>query len=478
MTEEESGFKKYQRFLRDSGRSAKKGFDDNALRGQISKAASDAGRAVSDTYRNSGITEAVMPVIGAGSEMIDYARDKTAEIDETLGVSEKARTAREVVVDSIAEPAKQYLDDAGVTDAVVSAGRKTGEVYGTTRSFVKPYFKPEDARELLENTRKELTYITACIIQISYREAEGWVGEFGKLLSAKVAGIAGTATLFGLVSTFGTAGTGTAIASLSGAAATNATLASIGSVVGGGMAAGALVMSGVGIVIGIGAYTLFASTARDFDSLPEEDKQIVSTAGMLLTAIQEQLDKGDIELTSDEATVFLEQSLVPFQAYLDEHADTICSRLDNKNSIAYRQHAQKDFSPVVIEGFRHYSRHAPANVEAIIGGVFYALITNTVLDGTTEELLILEALRRSSAALQNASETQIADYLDSLSPEQMRGVANNVKGIYHEMRWVEQYNATHADSYAVMHESTNHQGSDVQIFSKGSDELLEEYQLK
>ena len=191
---------------------------------------------------------------------------------------------------------------------------------------------------------------------------------------------------------------------------------------GGGMAAGALVVSGVGILVGIGAYKLLASTARDFDTLPDEDKQIVSTAGTLLAAIQEQLDQDEIELTAEDATLFVEQSLVPFQEYLDKHSDAICSRLDNKNAIAYRQHVLKDFKPVVVEGFRQYARHAPVGVEAIIGGVFYGLITNTVLDGSSEELFVLEALRRSKGSLQDASEADLAVYLDSLSPEQMRGV--------------------------------------------------------
>lgn len=478
MTKQDSKFRKFQRFVRDNARSAKKKFDDSELSGQISEKATAAGRAVNDSYKKSGLGEAVKPVIGAGAETIAYVREKAGDVDRSLKISEKANSAKAVVVETIAEPTKQYLEKSGVTDVLVSVGRKTGNVYGATRRHVKPYFEPEDARELLENTRKELTYITACILQISYREAEGWVCEFGKLLSAKIAGVAGTVTLFGLVSTFGTAGTGTAIASLSGAAATNATLASIGGLVGGGMAAGALVMSGVGILVGIGAYKLLASTARDFDTLPDEDKQIVSTAGTLLAAIQEQLDRDEIELTAEESSLFVEQSLVPFQEYLEEHAETICSRLDNKNALAYRQHVLKDFQPVVIEGFRHYVKHAPVSVEAIIGGVFYALITQTVLDGSSEQLFVLEALRRSTLSLEGASEADLAVYLDSLSPEQLRGVANNVKGIYHEMLWIEKYNATHTDSYATMHQSTTHQGSDVQIFSQDSGDLLEEYQLK
>lgn len=478
MTDEENPIRRAQRLVRDNARSLKNKFDDSGIKSQISQAASAAGQSISKAYRESGLPEAMAPVGEASSDAIKYTAKKAAEVDEQLGLSGKARHAQDLVETRVSEPVKQYFKRVGVTEVVVRMGQKTGEVYGSTRSFVKPYFEPDDARELLDNTRKELTYITACILQISYREAEGWVGEFGKLLSAKIAGVAGSVTLFSLVSTFGTAGTGTAIASLYGAAATNATLASIGGAVGGGMAAGALVVSGVGILIGIGAYKLLASTARDFNTLPEEDKQIVSTAGMLLAAIQEQLGKEEVKLTAEDATVFLEQSLVPFQEYLEEHADTICSRLDAKNAFAYRQHVLNDFPPVVIEGFRHYSRRAPVSVEALIGGILYALITNTALDGTSEELLFLEALRRSKTSLNDASEAELAAYLDSLSPEQMQGVANNVKGIYHEMMWIEDYNATHSDSYAVMHDSTNHQGSDVQVYSKDTGELLEEYQLK
>ncbi len=70
------------------------------------------------------------------------------------------------------------------------------------------------------------------------------------IATAKVAGAATTASIFGLVSTLGTAGTGTAIGTLSGAASTSATLAWVGSFVGGGVLAGAVVLPVTGIVVG------------------------------------------------------------------------------------------------------------------------------------------------------------------------------------------------------------------------------------
>ncbi|EED34890.1 conserved hypothetical protein [Luminiphilus syltensis NOR5-1B] len=478
MSKKDNEFRKFQRLLRDKSRSATLKIRESGLPQKASLAASTTTKAATETYQNLGLADVVKPAFDSASEAFKYARTKAVEADENFNVSRTAKSVKHSVAQGIAEPAKKYLDDRGISEAAINVGRKTGDAYGTARYHFKPYFEPEDARELLENTRKELTYITACILQVSYREAAGWLSEFSSLLSAKIAGLAGTMTLFGLVSTFGTASTGTAIASLSGAAATSATLASIGSVVGGGMAAGALVMSGVGILIGIGAYKLLASTARDFDSLPDEDKQLVSTAGLLLTAIQEQLNSDPIELTSEDSALFLEQSLMPFHDYLVQHADVICSRLDTKNAIAYRQHVLKDFKPTVIDGFRHYSKSAPISAEALIAGIFYALFTNTALDDTREEALVLDALRRSTNSLHDASENDLANYLSSLTPEQLRGVANSVKGIYHEMRWIEEYNAIHTDTYAVLHESTVHRGADVQIRSSDSHEVIEEYQLK
>ena len=69
-------------------------------------------------------------------------------------------------------------------------------------------------------------------------------------------------------------------------------------------------------------------------------------------------------------------------------------------------------------------------------------------------------------SLEGASEADLAVYLDSLSPEQLRGVANNVKGFTTKCCGLKSITHTHTDSYATMHQSTTHQGSDVQIFSQ------------
>lgn len=98
----------------------------------------------------------------------------------------------------------------------------------------------------LKNLEQALLGVIAAITQTpssSVRKAR----MASNIATAKITGVATSASIFGVVSTLGTAGTGTAIGTLSGAAATNATLAWVGGLVGGGMAAGALLLPAAGI---------------------------------------------------------------------------------------------------------------------------------------------------------------------------------------------------------------------------------------
>jgi len=91
---------------------------------------------------------------------------------------------------------------------------------------------------------------------------------------------------------------------------------------------------------------------------------------------------------------------------------------------------------------------------------------------------VLEGLRRSTGDLHDATQEQLGDYLRLQSPEELRGVAANVKGIYHELWYVEQYNATHEDTRAQIFGATNHPGSDVQIVNVDTGQVVREIQLK
>ncbi|MEP2298996.1 MAG: hypothetical protein ABJJ39_02140, partial [Kangiellaceae bacterium] len=388
----------------------------------------------------------------------------------------KLGAAGDVLIGTTVTPTKEFLSKSGVTEKVERAVDESKKQYGKIRYIIKPYFAPEDTVELLTVTKEELTKITACILQVSDKEAAGWMEGFGKVVSTQLAGLVGTASLFGLVSTFGTAGTGTAIATLHGAALTNSTLAALG--FGGGMAAGALVLSGFGLVVGFATYKfVLSSKSRNYDDLSDEEKRIVETCGLLAASIESKLEERPFRLYSDEALQFCD-SLQKLHEHLEENADSICANLDGKNSLKYSQHILTDFKPAVLDGFQFYAAKLPISPAGLVAGVFYSLLTQTALGGSQEQDLVLEAIRRSKTELNAADEVEISEYLSGLTPEQLRGVANNVKGIYHELLWVEGYNATHTDTSAEVHGSTNHEGSDVVIRSTDTGEIQYEYQLK
>ena len=478
MSNNENAFRKAQRRARDAKRAASGFLKEHKVEETISEYGQKAHQVASIKYKELDLDRVVQPVLTTAINTQKSIAEIAATVDGKLNLSEKVKGANKALDQGFIEPAKGYLNDTGVSSTVQQFGRFSIDQYGFARKAIKPYFPPENERELLENTHRELTAITACVLQISYNEAEDWQAKLGRAVSVKLAAAAGTFSLFGLVSTFGTAGTGAAIAGLSGAAANSATLAAIGGAVGGGMAAGAMVLSGFGLLLGVGAYKLLSSTARDYETLHDVDKRIVNTASLLAAAIKEKLGKKDVVITADEASQFL-QTLQPFQRFLEDNQDDVCSRLDVKNAISYRHHAITDFKLIAIRDFKVFTqRQSALSAEGIIGGVFYGLLSHTALDGTPEQVLVLEALRRSDGDLTNASEAELSEYLHALNPQQMQGVANNVKGIYHELQFVKKYNEDNHDTYAVLHEATNHQGSDVMIKSKETDEVLEEYQLK
>lgn len=123
-------------------------------------------------------------------------------------------------------------------------------------------------------------------------------------------------------------------------------------------------------------------------------------------------------------------------------------------------------------GIQRKERLEQIAVASIVG----SLAAGHALAETPEKAMVMEALRRSSNALSEMSESEIGDYLNTLSPEQLGGLISNVKGIYHELLFVEAHNLNAADTTAHLFESTNHPGADV-YFTDGSD-IVGAIQLK
>lgn len=380
-------------------------------------------------------------------------------------------------------PLKSEFSQRGGSEKIDRITFAVASGYGLSRAYVKPYYAPDTPEELLLTTKEELLYINACILQVSRSEAEKLAQRLGKAVTSKLAGAAAAGGLLTLVSSFGAAGTGTAIASLSGAAANSATLAWVGSLFGGGMAAGAAVTGGLGVAVGIGVYALLGSEARRFEDLSEIEKRIVESTGLLIAAINQTLEDDSMRLSVDDAEVLLVNNLRPLHALIMENSAEISNHLDAKNKIAFEQHAVYDFERSVIDGFEYFIENEKTSRRVkypayAIAGVVYALLTQSVVDDSRESGLVLAALRRSKKDWENASEYELSQALAGYGPEELKGLMNSVKGIYHEMLFIDDYNSTHTDTYAVMHPSTNHPGSDVVIYLVETDEHLVSYQFK
>lgn len=93
-----------------------------------------------------------------------------------------------------------------------------------------------------------------------------------------------------------------------------------------------------------------------------------------------------------------------------------------------------------------------------------------------EEELVLDALRRSATNLNGATTEELAVYISELTPEQLRGVVSNVKGIYHELLFVHAENIDADDVAARVFEATNHPGADVEFIVNG--DVIHAVQLK
>jgi hypothetical protein len=421
---------------------------------------------------------------------------------QTTDIWNKLKHGVESMDETIFIPVAHTYDKSGVKGAFSKAGSGITVGYGAIRGVLKPYYAPENARQLLQTTREELIFLNACILQVSTGESERMAGLMSKAVLSKVAGVGTAGGFFALVSAFGAATTGTAIASLSGAAATNATLAWIGSLVGGGMAAGATLTGGLSIIAGVLVYKLLGSEARSFDTLSEPEKQIIESSGFIIAAIDSlaeqyaQSDQG-VYLPKEEAQGILDGFLRPLHDLLLDQKVNISNELDDKHALLFEQHALADFEGAVLNGFEYFinvlaaeqsindyiapkkiynpeCNQAPAFA---IGGIIYALLNDIEIADTQENLLAIEALTRMNNSWAELDHAGLSDALQQYDDEGLKGIANNAKGIFHELIYVEEFNRSYDDKHAELFGATNHPGADVRITDLNTGEI-NDVQLK
>lgn len=111
-----------------------------------------------------------------------------------------------------------------------------------------------------------------------------------------------------------------------------------------------------------------------------------------------------------------------------------------------------------------------------IAAVFANIINKASFQLSSDNMLVLEALMRANPKLKELSISEIGDYLSDMSEESLKGLGNNVKGIYHELVFVQKENSDGDDIYARLFPDSNHPGADVILNRDGVD--FSEIQLK
>lgn len=111
-----------------------------------------------------------------------------------------------------------------------------------------------------------------------------------------------------------------------------------------------------------------------------------------------------------------------------------------------------------------------------VASVIANLLNRHFQFNSVEEQLVLEAIRRSTTKLENASLEEIADYIGGMNDASLIGFGNNVKGIYHELSFILAENTDGDDVTAEIYAATNHPGADVKFIQDG--EIVGEVQLK
>ena len=115
------------------------------------------------------------------------------------------------------------------------------------------------------------------------------------------------------------------------------------------------------------------------------------------------------------------------------------------------------------------------------GAILTALISIAANGGqknlTSNESIILAALRRSAKKFEDASVEEIGEILDSYDENQIPGLVNNVKGILFELEFVEIENNDGDSIFAYQFEQTNYPTYDIQLIDEQTG-AIEEIQLK
>jgi hypothetical protein len=309
------------------------------------------------------------------------------------------------------------------------------------------------------------------------RENSGTSSKISKSVVAKLGAFSTATGIFSLASLVGTASTGTAIGTLSGAAFNSAALAWLG----GSVAMGSFIIGvaalagGAGAVFGMGWVTqkYFWGQKRERSELEEQEKRVLDACLALSAAFREkyQLD-GSIDSIS--AKILHDEALTP----LSDELLTICNQVDDWQLLARKRLWAAVNKLLEIKRFlEDWAAINSSITTGVVGAVVIRLLAGDLNSFNEHEEMVLEAMRRLKRDLSDATNEELAAYVQGMEPEQLQGLQNNVKGIYHEIRFAHNENTDGDEYIAELFLETNHPGADVRLVHLETGEVRE-LQLK
>ncbi|MBU2994116.1 hypothetical protein Q4555_07935 [Octadecabacter sp. 1_MG-2023] len=302
-------------------------------------------------------------------------------------------------------------------------------------------------------------------------EKQGTSARIVRALSVKLAAAGTTAGLFSIASILGTASTGTVISSLSGAAFNSAALAWIG----GSVATGGWIVLGAATAGGAVAYfgsrkiiNKWTGKRRKKKSLDEQEMRFVETCLMLATAFRERAGQNSVldPITAHTLQQHLTDDLL-------NQLDICIAKVTDWPDLPRRKLEDRKVDLIKLFGaISSFEREKTSTTSAatplftgVVSATVLKLMSSNLPSFTDDEELVLQALRRSNNSLANASNIDLSNYVQDLSMDQIAGLKNNVKGIYHELAFQQRENLD-GDEYIVeLFEDTNHAGADVRIIN-------------
>ena len=97
---------------------------------------------------------------------------------------------------------------------------------------------------------------------------------------------------------------------------------------------------------------------------------------------------------------------------------------------------------------------------------------------STDESLVLSALRRSSNEFKTIPLDEIGSIIDNYSASQKNGLINNIKGILFELEFIKVENEDGDNIIAYQFENTNYPTYDIALIDEDTGDIVNEIQLK